>query len=522
MARTKKITPVMDIVTINATNYVISGINVNKDGTVDHADVAIRHLVSDVNSGEIFCDPLIQRTADQWTKKLRAELIISILKKRPCGTILIAAGRPGSENYSRQTLLDGLQRTTAICDFVNNKFSLPKNTSPISCYYTNENDKEDIIVRTYDIAGKKFSQLPAVLQQSILNYTIPVCYYTNFSDAELDKIMFCANSGKAPTINQKLKYYLGSDNLRLLVPLMDSPVWENVKDCKEKNETILACIIRILILVSQYGDCTLNSSTMNKFVENYCDIVTSTDIEEAEELLEQFAKIKFKMTDKEIQNLNGCNIPHIIMNMRKYNMMENPENKSYIDFLRAFWASEDAKRFEEWSKAGGSGGAKYSSDNVIERQYIMDDFLDVFLDHIRTAPVQQTLNPETADMTKASDDTITEADVFDDSFDIDTENNDNDSDNDNINDINDFDIISDNEGDDENEQEYETADGTGEYQQRDKEFEEYPATEQTDNRIVSENIITDGQTDSGFGQEKSVTYVYTDKLAARIPTGQGG
>lgn len=530
--RVKKTKPIIDFITVNEIRYVMSNININECGQIETSDITIKHLYADIMNGELCIDPIIQRLSGQWNRMMQSSLIVSIIKKRPCGTIILAKGEATSKNYSIWTLLDGLQRVTAVCDFISGKYALSKNTQPISCCFTNENNNEEKIGETYDIAGKRFSQLPKVIQDSILDYSFLTYQYKGFTDTELDEIMFCANSGKAPTVNQKLRYYLGSDNLRKLVPMFDSTIWEEVKDCKKKNDTVLACVLRILMLFSAYGDFSLGSGAMNKFVKEYRNKVLDVYVEKSTNLVEQFAEIKMKdMTDAELKLLNGCIIPHIIWNLDVFNRSSNPENKTYIDFLRYFWASDDFNAFNELSKAGGSGGSKYSCDNVCGRQKIIDDCLETFLDHIHSESVEIVANNYPVETTNNIDDNDIEEELHADDADDDIFSSDFDED------VIDDDIIDDVEDDidDDVYDNVETSDNIFNTGILDNEEGEYGAQEETGrtgessvgNNTSEKNIAVEsfndspmstdfsigGQADIVNREEKSISYLYANRFS---------
>lgn len=86
------------------------------------------------------------------------------------------------------------------------------------------------------------------------------------------------------------------------------------------------------------------------------------------------------MTDDELTALNACSIPHFVIGLDRFNSFkEKSQSKTYLECYRAFLASEDYKKFLELSQSG-SGNAQYFADNVEDRQYILDGFIEDFLD----------------------------------------------------------------------------------------------------------------------------------------------
>lgn len=367
-------------ITIDGNTYQMMCVDVRQDGTVSEIPMRIKEFVDEMEQEKISRDTLIQREVNQWSNGLKSNLILSILINRPIGTILTATGRDDTQNYAINSLIDGLQRSSTIYDYVNNKFRLSSKLKPILCKFK-DTESGEIVSKEFKIAGKKFEKLPEILRDAILNYRLAVYSYKGFSDDDLDSIMFCVNSGKAPTAYQKMRFSLGSNVMRTIQPMCESTLWEDVSKCNSKNDSILCCIVRILMMISSYSCKSYGTADMNRFIDNFDDNIKMAAVSETADLIGQLADVKFEMTDEEIETLTACSIPHIIMNMRKFNSMRKPdESRNYLDCYRAFLESNEYKEFLEYSQSG-SGGFQYSEDSVNKRQYIIDNFLYDFLNY---------------------------------------------------------------------------------------------------------------------------------------------
>lgn len=371
---------ITDIIEMDGKIYQMMCVDIRQNGTVSEIPMRIKEFVEDMERDKISRDTLIQREVNQWGNALKSNLLLSILINRPIGTILTATGRSDTQNYAVNSLIDGLQRNSAIYDYINNKFKLSSKLKPILCKFK-DTESGEIISEEFKIAGKKFKQLPEILRDTILNYRLTVYSYKGFADDDLDSIMFCVNSGKAPTAYQKMRFNLGSNVMRTIQPMCESTLWEDVSGCNSKNDSILCCIIRILMMISSYSCKSYGTSDMNRFIDNFDDNIKMAAVSETAGLIGQLADLKFQMTDEEIEKLTACSIPHILINMRKFNEMRKPdESRSYLDCYRAFLVSSEYKEFLEHSQSG-SGGSQYSEDSVNKRQYIIDNFLYDFLNY---------------------------------------------------------------------------------------------------------------------------------------------
>ena len=338
----------------------------------------IKQYIDKVDNGEIRRDALIQRTDDQWVKKQKSKLIEAVLHNRPIGNIALAKGRAESKNYAITSLVDGLQRTTALVDFYHDKFALDKTAKPVVCRCVDEDGNVEKF--EIEIASKKYSQLPDALKVFFDEYKLTAYMHEGFTDEELDDMVFCMNNGKAPNSYQKIRFLLGSENMRMLQPICDSTLWEETKGCKAKNDSILCCVVRTLMMMTYYNYNSLGSAAMTKFAEiDFEEYATPEIINQLAELVDELAEIKYHISDANLDKLNSITIPHYIMALKTFKMKKN-NNYDFIDFLEKFWNSELYQSFIANCESNGSGGSLYSADSVEDRQYDVDNFIDEYFD----------------------------------------------------------------------------------------------------------------------------------------------
>lgn len=365
-----------NVVEVNGTAYAIAE-RVREESDVRMIPYSVKMYVEEVDNGEICRDPLIQRTDDQWTKKQKSKLIEAVLHNRPIGSIALAKGRAESKSYSITSLVDGLQRTTTLVDFYHDKFALDKRALPVVCRCIDENGDEQKI--EIDIAGKKYSQLSDAIKTFFNKYNLTTYMHEGFSDEELDDIVFCMNNGKSPNTYQKMRFALGSNTMRSLQPICDSPLWEDVNGCKAKNDSILCCIIRTLMMTTFYNYNNLGSATMTKFVDDFDDHVKSLDIANLTALVEELAEIKTNLSEENVSKFDSVTIPHYIMSLNSFKR-KNRTISEYADFLDKFWNSDNFELLMSSCESNGSGSSLYSAEMVEDRQCAIDDYIDEYLD----------------------------------------------------------------------------------------------------------------------------------------------
>ena len=229
----------------------------------------------------------------------------------------------------------------------------------------------------YEIAGKKFSQLPDSIKSFFNKYRLTIHMYEGFDDEELDDVVFCMNNGKQPNAYQRIRFLLGSENMAYIQPICDSTAFEDVKGCKDKNDSILATVVRTLMMMTDYEYKNLSSATMMKFVNSFDEYVKIKTINKLSSLFEQFEEIKEKFTDNELEKLTNVTMPNYIIALDKFNSIEHGD-VTYIDVLRKFWEGEEFTNFANACDTEISGMSLFSYENIQDRQYAINDFIDKY------------------------------------------------------------------------------------------------------------------------------------------------
>lgn len=382
MARTKKSNQMPAFVTIDGVEFELVDINISATGHVSETRFTVDWIHKLATEGAITTEILTQRTEGQWSKRQSSNLIVSIIYGRDIGTILLTGkGCTSNEMYEKNAILDGAQRFSALCNFLDDNLALTKDIKPISCCFKDKDG--NIITRNIDIAGLKFSQLPVLIQNRIINYGVKINIYNGFSDDELDDIVFCCNNGTAFKPMQKVRTILGSKTMKYIQPICNSTLWDEAKNCKKENDSILGCVLRSLILYTGHAYKNLSMATISAFAELFTEKSEKTIRLQTEGLLnlvDTMAQIVPKLSDDELSILNACNIPHLLMNLdRFWEYYSDIDITEYLNFLHAFIGSKTHDEYNAYCTKTGSGGTMYSYANANKRQNIIDNALDNYM-----------------------------------------------------------------------------------------------------------------------------------------------
>ena len=137
----------------------------------------------------------LQRTSGQWSLLTKSELISDILQGNSLLQIVIS--EEIKAGIIMHWLIDGKQRSTNLKDYLENGFAISKNVQRYMIEYQSDKTDEDGNVtlnedgfpipesKTFDIRGKKFSQLPEELQDKFKDYQVPVLLNLNCTKKDI-------------------------------------------------------------------------------------------------------------------------------------------------------------------------------------------------------------------------------------------------------------------------------------------------------------------------------------------------
>ena len=137
----------------------------------------------------------LQRTSGQWNLLTKSELISDILQGNSLLQIVIS--EEIKAGITMHWLIDGKQRSTNLKDYLEDGFAISKNVQRYMIeYQTDKTDEDGNVIlnedgfpipesKTFDIRGKKFSQLPEELQDKFKDYQVPVMLNLNCTKKDI-------------------------------------------------------------------------------------------------------------------------------------------------------------------------------------------------------------------------------------------------------------------------------------------------------------------------------------------------
>ena len=182
-----------------------------------------RQLVKMCMNGSITFDNAIQRKL-VWDIKRKSLLIDSMITGYPIPAFY---ARRGEDKVF--DILDGKQRSEAICGYLNREYAL------------------EGVSEEYE--GKYFDELPEEVQDDIISYSLTVYYFEDITDEEVNEMFFRLNNGKPLTAIELTR--VKTKSFDKLKELAAHPIFTDaLKESQINRYTNEDIVIKVLVMLN--------------------------------------------------------------------------------------------------------------------------------------------------------------------------------------------------------------------------------------------------------------------------------
>lgn len=307
------------------------------------------------------CTLPFQRHSGMWSPILKSNLVWSMLADSYIPPIVLLKDKRGEDSKGKDIfgyqVLEGQQRLiTTLFPFLNDEWELHGATEPV-----------EVDGFTYDIAGKKYSELEEELQDIIKNYRFTVQAIENYTMEEAEKLYFNINSGVALSAMQKGKAKLGNELMEFVNTLLSGNFFTQAINITEKQalkEDDLLMLMQGMALLDMKNTGrdfkTISASAMLGYAES----IRGSYSEDAQQTLMEIVDYLDKAFPTKNKFLRKNNTPIVIV-MASIALEQNIEAEAFRAFVNDF-ANALYPAYEESS---GSGNIKIV--NVKQRLRVM-------------------------------------------------------------------------------------------------------------------------------------------------------
>lgn len=233
-------------------------------------NTSIYTIYSDVTEKKITFDSYLQRKTGQWSSVQKGKLIDSILRGYPVPAVYAVADSAGSEKMS---VIDGCQRLTTICDYIDGKFALSIDLKPVVV------DGEEV-----SIARRKFNGLPEALKKKIYAAEISVVKLIGFSNNDIVSVFDRLNGGTPLSPAQKNKVNMSfefADHIRKIAEMPTLTKYLTATQTKrDTNQSVV--LESLMLLTPEYTYGSVGGAELKKFSKFYDTIYKPEKLERLE------------------------------------------------------------------------------------------------------------------------------------------------------------------------------------------------------------------------------------------------
>lgn len=290
-----------------------------------------KKIMRQIRDKKIRFDHPMQRKEGQWNITQKSLLVHSVIADFIVPQIY---GVQYIENdFECFSVLDGKQRLTTLRDFMNDEFSLSKDTPDAVV-------KDNGSTTTYELAGKKFSELDEGAQEIIEEFEFSIVILYDCTDDEIEDQFYRLNNGTALTKGQKIKVVLGDDLAAFIERVESSEFFEKkayFSASQKLREDVQICILQTLMLVMDYPFKDFESDTVLDFAKWFRANHKNSDLEYCEEL---FSKLNeaVPVTDKPNKMMKKTNIPILAYHIQTIDELGIAPDK-YGEWIQKFFDS---------------------------------------------------------------------------------------------------------------------------------------------------------------------------------------
>lgn len=317
---------------------------------------ALSSLIKDMDKKYNFDHPL-QRQPGQWGKQAVSNLIDSAIRQYPIYPALL-----DDDGSAKLGVIDGKQRLLYFKDFFEDKIKLNRSCLPV-----------EIDGNTYEIAGKKYSQLDEAVQKRFNDREFQLYIMKNATPEDV-RIIFARINSTGGLNNTQRRTSIESDELMQIVfELKSHPVFEKLTTPAQRRRDLDKDIVRQVLMLTELSDDydfgSFRNNDINKFIEMYNGNINNGKIDTIKKALDAL--------DAAFEEIHVSRVTVPILIYGYYRVIRDKRGiQKWNDWVKEFLETYDTN--EEYKQyCNGSGTA--SSDMVKGRlQYFKNAIKELY------------------------------------------------------------------------------------------------------------------------------------------------
>lgn len=309
----------------------------SKDG-----QLGIFSIIKKIDSMTIRFNHPLQRSSEQWDSKTKGNLISDILQGNPIPEIVLA--EQVVNGIAIIWNIDGKQRCTTVQNFKYDGFKISKNvTRGIIVYQEILKDENGNQIldengfpiaerKEFDIRGKKFSELPEILQEKFLDYEFKYIQYLQCSSEDIAYHIARYNNGRPMNSSQKGITRIGEQFATMIKNIGAMPFFKekgNYSVRESRNGAIDRVVVESVMTSEFLNDWKKKQEDMCEYLK---ENATEEMFENFEELVERLTKVG---TDEVFEMFNSKN-SFLYFGLFARFVKDNDNDNEFVEFMAEF------------------------------------------------------------------------------------------------------------------------------------------------------------------------------------------
>lgn len=338
----------------------------------------IASIIKKIDNGTLRYDHPLQRESDQHSTKMKSNLVSDILQGNPIPALVFA--EQIINGISIIWNLDGKQRSTTVKEFAEDKFKISKSVRRNIIRYQeftkDENGLPQGEWKEFDIANKRFSQLPDVLKDNFMEYCFDITLYMNCSDGDIAYHIERYNDGKQMVSSQKSVIKLGEDYARMIKGISAMPFFsENgFNYTQKKNGTVDRVCIESVMATEFLEDWKSSPEEIATYLKKNA---TEEHFDNLEDTVERLEKVVTENIGELFNKKDAFIYFSVFAKFKKTGL----EDMKFVEFLTEY-AQSINKEFEEIEYDRQNNKKKHSTKDkcvVVDKINIVEKLMKEYL-----------------------------------------------------------------------------------------------------------------------------------------------
>lgn len=322
----------------------------SKDG-----QLGIFSIIKKIDSMTIRFNHPLQRSSEQWDSKTKGNLISDILQGNPIPEIVLA--EQVVNGIAIIWNIDGKQRCTTVQNFKYDGFKISKNVTRGIIEYQeilkdkngkqilDENDFPIAERKEFDIRGKKFSELPEILQEKFLDYEFKYIQYLQCSSEDIAYHIARYNNGRPMNSSQKGITKIGEQFAAMVKNIGAMPFFKekgNYSVRESRNGAIDRVVVESVMATEFLDDWKKKQEDMCEYLKQNA---TEEMFENFEDLVDRLTNVG---TDEVFEMFNSKN-SFLYFGLFARFTKDNNNDKEFVEFMAEFNQSLHTKKINGMS-----------------------------------------------------------------------------------------------------------------------------------------------------------------------------